>query len=113
MKKVIFPFAVILFSILVVSFQPNKQINGNETTIIVTSDKPTTFDMFQDQNVKRGLKTPYELKIDSYEARFVFKAYDNSPLHVDLKNRNSKLHSTMVVTVLLITNSAIQVFGID
>ena len=113
MKKIIISISVVLASIIIVSFRPNKNKGNNETVITVTADKQTTFEMFQNDKVTKGLVTPYELKFNSDLGKFVFKASDNSILHVHLTNRNSKLSANMVVTVILMTNETIETFGID
>ena len=117
MKKTILTTATVLLCFIIFSFKTNE--NKTETTITVTSDKPTTFDFYQNLNSKevknlKGLKTPYQIKLSTSDGKFIFRqSGTESKLKIEFKKNKTKLTADWPVTVVLIENETLTTFGMD
>ena len=87
----------------------------DEVKITVTADKKTTFDMFHNSKVVKGLTTPYEMKFNRTDSHFIFKSQKpktNLAIKVELNNQTT-LTAEWPLTVVLITNSSFTTFGME
>src|SRR5690349_21088072 len=77
MKKLQLVTSVIIISLVMTSFKPNKS-EPTIITISVSGDPNAQFDMIEEVNAKEGLvmrsqSVPFEMKIKVSEAKFTFK----------------------------------------
>jgi hypothetical protein len=99
MKKTLLTTIIILTSVIIFSF--TTKTDNEEIIITVTADKPTKFDMFQNSKTSKGLTTPYEIKIKSDDAKFIFKSSNSkSKLKIQAKQKGGELSATWPITVL-------------
>jgi len=111
MKKTILTTIIILTSAIIFSFRTTS--DNEEIIITVSADKQTTFDMFQDSRVVKGLKTPYELKINS-DSKFIFKSKNSkSSLKMQARKKGGSVMGSWPIIVLLINGDSMSTFGID
>jgi hypothetical protein len=112
MKKIIFYPAILLLSVIAVSFKAPK--STNEIIITVSAAKPTKFDMNQDGKLTKGLVTPYKITITSNDAKFIFKsAKHSSGINIDVAGGNGILKADWATTVVIISPTGISTFGMD
>jgi hypothetical protein len=114
MKKI----AIIV--LVLVTLSTYSSVHGDsiqdQITITVTSDKKTTFDMFDStKGMLKGLTTPYEMKFARTDSRFIFKSQKSK---TDLKIKVELDDQTVVtadwpITVLVVTNSSVETFGME
>ena len=105
--------------IMLMAFSTYSVVQGDgiedEVTITVTAAKKTTFDMFHNRVVKAGLTTPYEMKFDLTDSRFIFKTLKSkSDLKIVVKhNSKTVVIAEWPVAVLLITSESYTAFGMQ
>lgn len=107
--------AFILAALCIYTFVHGDNIQ-DEVKITVTADKKTHFDMFHHRKgVVKGLTTPYEMKFNRTDSRFIFKSQKskaNLKIKVEINNKTA-LTAEWPITVLLITNSSCSTFGME
>ena len=115
MKKLLLTIAVVLASMLIWSFATPP--DGDEITISITADKPTKFDMFQHSSTvksAKGLTTPYEIKLNSTDSKFIFKSSDQkATLKMEAKGGGGSVSASWPIIVLLIDGRTKTTFGMD
>jgi phosphomannomutase len=117
MKKTILTTVTVLLCFIGFSSSTNE--NKTETIITVTSDKPATFDFYQNLNSKevknlKGLKTPYQIKLSTSDGKFIFRqSGTGSKLKIEFNMNNTILTADWPVTVVIIENETLTTFGMD
>jgi hypothetical protein len=117
MKKTILTAAAVFIGLIVFSFTPDE--NATVTTITVTSEKPTTFDLYQHLDSKefknlKGLKTPYQTKLLASDGKLIFHQNGTgSKLKIEIKKDKNVITADWLVTVVLIENGKLATFGMD
>ena len=116
MKYFIFAIALVLVGGLMLSFKSSSALE--EITITVTSGGQAEFDMYQNLNSKdfttrKDLKTPYQLKLSTADAKFIFKLKTGSKLKIEVVQGNHGLTAEWPVTVVLVEDSRLTTFGMD
>lgn len=114
MQKNIVGAAFILVALCIYTFVHGNNIQ-DEVKITITADKKTNFDMFHDSEVLKGLTTPYEMKFNRTDSRFIFKSQkskSNLKIKVEVNNKTA-LTAEWPITVLLITNGSYSTFGME
>lgn len=112
MKKTLLAAGALLVCVMLFSFTANT--DADEIVITVTADKPTKFDMFQNTKVVKGLTTPYELKLQSDDARFIFKTKNlKTNLKIEARKKGASVSATWPITVLIVSGSRLTTFGMD
>ena len=114
MKKTILTLAVVIFTAVMIFSFTTKNVQADETIITVTAPKPTKFDMFQDKKTTKGLMTPYEIKINSAKAKFIFKSVKpKTSLEVRAVKKSATVSAGWPIIVLLIEDGSLSTFGMD
>ena len=105
-------FCLVLLVALVTSFTGEVK-NSAKVKITVTASRPTSFDMFQNDKVVKGLSTPYEMKVEAVENKFIFKSSDSkSVLKINIeRGKDEKISTDWPVTVVLIDDEKISSIG--
>jgi len=114
MKKIIVGILILLMASSTYSVVQGDGID-DEVTITVTADKKTTFDMFHNSSVKKGLTTPYQMKFNRTDSKFIFKTLESkSELKIEVKNNTKTIvRVEYPLAVLLITSEAYTAFGMQ
>src|SRR6478609_3281440 len=125
MKKIIFIFSIVLMGVVIFSFRSiDSEID--EVKITVTAEKETLFDMFASPSLerfenskpdfvksKKGLKTPYEFKVNS-SAYFIFKSQDQKTrIKVKAERKGGRVTEELPIVVILLEGEKMATFGID
>ncbi len=112
MKKVIFIALLLISGIAFSSFKATS--NKAEIKVTVTAEHVTSFDMFRNNETIKGLKTPYELTLNSSDEKFIFKSKKaKSDLTVMVNNKKSVMTGNWPVVVLLVDDQQLTTFGIE
>ena len=112
--KALAPFAFLFVGVIFFAFT----VGGDdpaETTITISSDRPTRFDMYQNQDFKtlKGLSTPYTFTLKTSNAKFIFKQQELRSLKIKVERNNAVLTADWPITVLIIDNDKLETFGIN
>src|SRR5436190_13643007 len=99
MKKTASIILLMLAPVLIFSFASATE-DSDEIRISVTADEQTTFDMFQNSQTIKGLKTPYDLTVKTAESKFIFKSVG---LTSGLKIKVEKYNKTVLTAEWPIT----------
>ena len=114
MKKLIAGILITLMALSTYSIVEGDSLE-DEVTITVTADKKTAFDMFHNSVVRKGLTTPYEMKFNRTDSKFIFKTLKSkSDLRIEVKhNDNTVVTAEYPVAVLLVESDSYTAFGME
>ncbi len=117
MKKTLVTLFAALICCIVLSFKADD--DRSETTILVTSDQPATFDFYQNLNSKevgslKGLKTPYEMKLAVSDGKFIgWQVGSGTRLKIEVRRANNILTADWPATVVLVKDDQMSTFGME
>lgn len=113
MKKILLTLSAVAALLIVFAFS-SKTENANEITVTVSAKSETTFDMVQNGQLTKGLKTPYQMKVNADEERLLFKSTNiTTVLTVEATGGTTKISASWPITVLLIEDGGMTTFGIN